>query len=186
MSNPQTFQRKTRKYVLYQMQAGGMMLSQWLLLQIVRGWSLSLEGVDVRGSFSSAGIYLRLYATVFHRSHIYYHISQREARKQPDLWTDFRPNKHALRVWGWLRHPRNSQVTGCEMDRSRRHLSREDRFSSGWRPTLVIVKEGKMCEHRSINRHWWAGKINSIPPRAGFRNLSAALWASKKFLAYYT
>lgn len=120
-------------------------------------------------------------SSIYYRSHIYYHISQREARKQPDLWTDFRPNKHALRVWGWLRHSRNSQVTGCEMDRSRRHLSREDRFSSSWRSALVIAKEGKMCEHRSINRHWWAGKINSIPPRAGFRNLSAAFWASKKF-----
>jgi len=52
---------------------------------------------------------------------------------------------------------------------------------------LVIVKEGKMCEHRSINRHWWVGKINSILPPAGFRNLSAALRVSKKFwLILYT
>lgn len=130
--------------------------------------------------FSSAGIYLRLRGGS-PSPHIYYHISQLEARKQPDLWTDFRPNKHAPRVWGRLRHSRNSRVTGCEMDRRRRHLSRIGLFPAD-DPLLVIVKEGKMCEHRrSINRHWWAGKINSIPPRADFRNLSASLRIFKKF-----
>lgn len=144
-----------------------------------RGVRTSLSSkrlLRVRGSLSSARIYLRLCAGSLSSSHAHarvrlsYHILQREARKQPDLWTDFRPNKHALR----LRVP--SASAEFTSDRMRNGPAETLPFARGsapsnWRPSLSPRnrEEGRRVrEHRrSINRHWWAGEINLIPRAAG-------------------
>lgn len=153
-----------------------------------KGWKSPREGIDVRELFSSAGIYLRLYATrsfIALTSIIIFH-SVRLENSQIYERTSGQINtpcgcKGGFGIRG-IREWQDAKWTGAVATFHARigFLRADD-------PLLVIAKEGKMCEHRSINRHWWAGKINSIPPRAGFRNLSAALRVSKKFrLISYT
>lgn len=82
-----------------------------------------------------------------------------ETRKQPDLWTDFRPNKHAFvprpvfGIRGIL------PATGCEMDR---HHSFPYPSNSNW--TLVLVAAGwRMASVLESSRRtvWLISEIRS-------------------------
>lgn len=93
-------------------------------------------------------------------SYIYYHISQRGARKQPDLWTDIRANKHALR----RRVPSASAEFASDRMRNGPEvstiLSREDRYlptSTDDDLVAIVAEQGKRAQKQpSIDpyRYW--------------------------------
>lgn len=158
-------------------------------------WRTGKVGVRARVFFLSRGIYprsrggpFRIALTsiiIFHRAHAR---ARANARKRPDLWTDFRPNKHAPR----RRRARRGAAFGIRGIREWQDAKwtggvitfRERRISSFQLTSVPVIREGwglggkveVCCERRrSINRRIdGAGEINFVPSRLGFRNLSAA------------
>jgi len=88
------------------------------------------------------------------------------------------------RCEGALRHPRNSRVTGCEMDRRRHHLSRPDQPPSRLTTrSLSSPRRGEGTVDQSIN-------IDGLAKLIPFRGSAALilLWILRIFskLSVYT